>query len=325
MARDYIEKAADCPLSTELAVRLQHFIQKKMTLKQLRIIVTLHHHKTMVDASRELSMTSANISLCVRDIERALDNKIFLRRNGFYVPTLCGRMLIELGTRLSESCEYTIRKAHHLSGISMPDELTIGYIGPITACYAYELWSNLLAHNTDLNVNVINLSALEQQSSLTLEQLQLHADIIFSPRGPNTLGFHDHWESRAFYIRYFHFLVAYAEHQSPPQPEDVVAFLLPTQSDNIVSAIHDHIAAHFTGTHTISYGDAITGMAFAQLPHNTVIVVSDKEKKIIERNTHFHTLTVMDNQQIACSLHIQRERLLQLESPVYSILNDMTF
>ena len=323
MAQAYIDKAADYPLSTELADRLQQFIQKKMTLKQLRIIVTLNHHKTMVDASRELSMTSANISLCVRDIEKALDSKIFLRRNGFYVPTPCGRMLVELGTRLSESCECTIRKAHHLSSINVTDELTIGYIGPITACYAYELWSNLLAYNTDLNVNVINLSALEQQSSLTLEQL--HADIIFSPRGPNTLGFHDHWESRTFYIRHFHFLVASAEHQSPPQPEDVVAFILPTQSDNIVSAIHDHIASHFPGTHTVSYGDAITGMAFAQLPYNTVIVVSDKEKKIIERNTHFHTLTVMDNQQIASSLHIQRERLLQLESPIYSILNDMTF
>lgn len=323
MAREHMEKAADHPLSTELADRLQYFIQKKMTLKQLRIIVTLHRHKTMVAASRELSMTSANISLCVRDIETLLDCKIFLRRNGFYVPTLCGRMLIELGTRLAESCEYTIRKAHHLSGISVPDELTIGYIGPITACYAYELWSNLLAYNTGLNVNVIDLSALEQQSSLTLEQLK--ADVIFSSRGPHTLGFHDRWESRAFYIRHFHFLVACNENQAPPTPDEVTAFLLPTRSGNIVSAIHDHIAAHFPGTHTVSYCDAITGMAFAQLPRNTVLVVSDKEKQIIERNTHFHTLSVMDNQQIASSLHIQRERLLQLESPVYSILNDMTF
>ena len=323
MAREYTEKAADHQLSIELADRLQYFIQKKMTLKQLRILVTLYRHKTMVAASRELAMTSANISLCVRDIETLLGCKIFLRRNGFYIPTLCGRMLIELGAHLTESCEYTIRKAHHLSGASAPDELTIGYIGPITACYAYELWSNLLTFNDGLNVNVVDLSALEQQSSLALEELK--ADIIFSSQGPNILGCHDRWESRAFYIRRFHFLVACPPHQPTPTAGEVVSFLLPTRSDNIVSALHDHITAHFPGTHTISYCDAITGMAFAQLPRNTVLVVSDKEKDIIERNAHFHTLSIMNNQQIASSLHIQRERLLQLKSPVYGVLNEMTF
>lgn len=320
MMHDKVEGITDEKLSSELASRLQYFIQKKMTLKQLRIVVTLYNNKTMVAASKELSMTSANISLCIRDIEQLLDSKLFIRRNGVYMPTICGKMLIELGTKLTEDCEHAIRKVHHLTGVTIPDEVTIGYSGTITAGYAFDLWRRLLKSDGDVTLHVVDMSALSDAEALSQEQQKV--DVLFSAQRPVVLGRHEKWESRAFYIDSFHFLVRRPEGVAPDDLE-IKAFLLPDCSEELMASLHDHIATHFPGHHAISYCNAMNSISYVDLPEGIVIVVSEREKNQLARRLPFHTLSVMENHQTPSGVHIYRDRLMQLNCPVYDILNEM--
>lgn len=320
MAQGKVEVITDEKLSGELANRLQYFIQKKMTLKQLRIVVTLYNNKTMVAASKELSMTSANISLCIRDIEHLLYSKLFIRRNGVYMPTVCGKMLIELGSRLTENCEHTIRKVHYLTGVTVPDEITIGYSGTITASYAFDLWQRLLQCESSLTLHVMDLSALSDSEALSQEQQKV--DILFSAQRPDMLGHHEKWESRAFYIDSFHFLVRRPEGVAIDDLE-IKGFLLPACSDELTASMHDHIATHFPGHHSVSYCSAINSITHVDLPEGMVVVVSEREKSQLARRLPLHTLLVMENHQTPSGLHIYRERLKQVSAPVYDTINEM--
>lgn len=288
------------------AERFNAFIQRKMTLKHLRVVLALQQHKTVSATSKTLRMTSANISLCLRDIEQHIGHKLFSRRNGIYVPTPHGEALLELGDRIFEECEQAVCTFRHRMTQGPSRQLTIGYVGTVMASYAYKLWRHLLDQPQKYSLHVSDISCL-CQGHMPMPST-LNADIVFSSRVLDTLADSPHWQPYTFSIQRFHF-VQPAHRYSPSS--DSCHFLLPECTAAITTALNDYLLKHFPLHGSVSYYDHITSAAQAFDMPNTIFAVSEQELPTLAHYGALNTLGSTDALPFVCHVYVHRQSMEQ--------------
>lgn len=290
--------------SNKAAERFHAFIQRKMTLKHLRVVLTLQQQKTVSATSKALRMTSANISLCLRDIEQHTGHKLFNRKNGIYVPTPHGEALLELGDRIFEECEQAVCAFRHRMTQDPSREITIGYIGTVMASYAYKLWRHLLNQSEKYSLHVSDISCL-CQGHMPMPST-LNADIIFSSRALDMLADSPNWQPYTFSIQRFHFVRSARQSGTPSEH---CHFLLPECTTAITTALNDYLFKHFPLHGSISYYDHITSAAQAFDMPNTIFAVSDQELPTLAHYGALDTLGSTDALPFVCHVYVHRHTM----------------
>lgn len=305
----------------ESAERFGHFVQRKMTLKQLRVLLALQQKKTVAATSSALGMTSANISLCLRDIEQHVGHKLFNRQNGIYTPTLHGQVLIDLGDRIFEECDQALCSFRHRMSKGDARQLTIGYIGTVMASHAYDLWRHLLKQPEKYSLHVSDISCLCQGH--TPMPSTLNADIVFSSRALDTLRDSPNWQQYAFTIQRFHFVQSA---KRTHRHTDDCHFLLPECSSAITDTLIDYLKQHFPSHGSVSYYDHITSAAQAFNMPNTIFAVSDQELPTLAHYGTLETLGSTETLPFICHVYVHRQAFDQsdLKPALTEHLNTLT-
>ena len=257
---------AQC-LSSEAADRLAHFIHRRMTLKQLSVLHALRQHKTIANASISLSMTAANVSLYIRELEQQLDTALFHRNNGVYTPTAMGLLLTQLAQRVANECQRTVDRCRQAVLHHDLQQLKIGYLGASMSTYAYALWHRILPQMQGSSVHIEDLSGLLQRDSL--DALKDPCGILLSINPLSLSGSDSDWHAQTFVIQHYHVLQNAQQAGSAP-----LNFLLPRTSASLEATLRDHVITHYPDHSGISFYNNATAVVQTGLPHGTALVVS---------------------------------------------------
>lgn len=284
-------------LSPANAEQLTHFIQRRMTLKQLQVILALQRHKTIANASGSLCMTAANVSLYIREMEQQLQTPLFLRNNGLYRATAAGLLLTQLAQRIDNECQRTIDRCRQAVLHPEAHSLGIGYIGASMSAYAYALWHRLLPQVEGNSLHIEDLSGLLHNSDMQMprdEQL----GIVLSTSPLNMAYDSSEWHIQTFVLRQYHILV---DSRSPLSNEP--SFLLPRVNATLDAMLHDHILVHYPDHSAISFYNNAMAVMQAGLPDDTALIVSAFE---FESIAHQNALQVLDSLQVdhLCYLYV---------------------
>lgn len=283
-------------LSPENAEQLSHFIQRRVTLKQLQVILALQRHKTIANASGSLCMTAANVSLYIREMEQQLQTPLFLRNNGLYSATAAGLLLTQLAQRIHNECQRTIDRCRQAVLHPEAHSLGIGYIGASMSAYAYALWHRLLPQVEGNSLHIEDLSGLLHSDMLMPRDEQL--GIVLSTSPLNMAYDSSEWRIKTFMLRHYHILVD-ARYPVPNAPR----FLLPRVNAMLDAMLHDHILVHYPNHSAISFYNNAMAVMQAGLPSDTALVVSAFE---FDSLAHQNSLTVLDSLQVnhLCYLYV---------------------
>lgn len=283
-------------LSPENAEQLSHFIQRRMTLKQLQVILALQRHKTIANASGSLCMTAANVSLYIREMEQQLQTPLFLRNNGLYSATAAGLLLTQLAQRIDNECHRTIDRCRQAVLHPEAHSIGIGYIGASMSAYAYALWHRLLPQVEGNSLHIEDLSGLLHSDMLMPRDEQL--GIVLSTSPLNMAYDSSEWRIKTFMLRYYHILM---DTQSPLS--EAPSFLLPRVNATLDAMLHDHILVHYPHHAAISFYNNAMAVLQAGLPADTALVVSAFE---FDSLTHQSSLAILDTLQVdhLCYLYV---------------------
>ena len=275
-------------LSPENAKQLSHFIQRRVTLKQLQVILALQRHKTIANASSSLCMTAANVSLYIRDMEQQLQTPLFLRNNGLYSATTAGLLLTQLAQRIDNECQRTIDRCRQAVLHPEAHSLGIGYIGASMSAYAYSLWHRLLPQVEGNSLHIEDLSGLLHSDMTMPRDEQL--GIVLSTSPLNIAYDSSEWHIKTFMLRQYHILVD-TRHPLTTAP----SFLLPRVNAMLDAMLHDHILIHYPHHSAISFYNNAMAVLQGGLPPDTALVVSAFE---VEHLTPTGTLEILDTLQV---------------------------
>lgn len=283
-------------LSPETAEQLTHFILRRMTLKQLQVVHALQRHKTIANASDSLSMTAANVSLYIREMEQLLQTPLFLRNNGLYSATAAGLLLTQLAQRIDNECQRTIDRCRQAVLHPEAHSIGIGYIGASMSAYAYSLWHRLLPQVEGNSLHIEDLSGLLHSDMLMPRDEQL--GIVLSTSPLNMAYDSSEWHIKTFMLRQYHILLD-MRHPLPTSP----SFLLPRVNATLDATLHDHILTHYPHHSAISFYNNAMAVLQAGLPADTALVASAFE---FDSLAHQSSLAVLDTLQVdhLCYLYV---------------------
>lgn len=282
-------------LSPESAKLLAHFIQHRITLKQLQVIQAVHRHKTIANASESLNMTPANASLYIREMEQHLQTPLFVRNNGLYSATTAGLLLTQLAQRVDNECQRTIDRCRQAVLHPEAHSIGIGYIGASMSAYAYSLWHRLLPQVEGHSLHIEDLSGLLHSNMLMPRDEQL--GIVLSTSPLNMAYDSSEWHINTFMLRQYHILLD-TRYPMPTAPR----FLLPRVNATLDATLHDHILTYYPDHSAISFYNNAMAVLQAGLPSDTALVMSAFE---FDNQAH-RSLTIIDTLQVdhMCYLYV---------------------
>ena len=161
-----------------------------MELRQLKYFVRLAETLNFSEASRELFITQSTLSQQILNLERELDQQLFLRNSHEVVLTEAGQMLLPMARETLHAAEGCVLRLQELKQM-LTGELNIGVTFSFSSIMA-ETMVNFLRQYPQVRLNVSYASMEELIERLGRHELDIV--LAFKPTEKN-----DHIESRVLF------------------------------------------------------------------------------------------------------------------------------
>ena len=244
----------------------KRYIDKRMTIKHLKILAAIAEHGKLSVAADKLNTTTSNISKTLKEIEGFVETRLFDRRNGIFVETEHSRKLIHLASTIFAAMENAKRDMEHENERQRNITINMGYYRTLMSSRAHVLWNQLVIRDKSPNV-VLNRLTPEDISG---DELFDTMDVLVSSEH---LGLHmapGDWHVIERPIKELMFLVCDKNGTVPPRH-----FFLPACSESIQRVLSRHIEKHYPDHESISYYDSLHS-SIKTLEHPGTCIVAER-------------------------------------------------
>ena len=289
---------------------LKEYIDRRMTIKHLRILAAIARYGKLSEAAQNLNTTTSNVSKTLKEIDDFIGDRLFVRNNGLFKETERSRHLLKLANDIFSAMDKAKNGLDQHQRIAPGIKLLIGYYRTLMSSRAHALWSQLVRAERPSSVMLLRLT---RNDLLLQERQRQEFDIVFSSGDLHPhLDLHG-WRIMTRPLQEIVFITG-EEHRTV-QPRH---FLLPACSDSVIHVLIQHITKHFPDHDAISYYESLHSVMDLMQHPGTCLVVERLDGQRIADTMPVHIIQSMDSHGL-CYQAAVNVRLLESKG----ILNDI--
>lgn len=228
---------------------LKNYIDRRMTIKHLRILTAIARYGKLSEAAQSLNTTTSNVSKTLKEIDEFVGERLFVRHQGLFKETERSRHLLKLANDIFTSMERAKEQLNQHPPTHAQTTIVIGYCRTLMAARAHTLWNKLVFTERSASVTLSRLSHNELRRQDGSHQ---EIDIILSSGDLRSILHFPEWHiiTRPLLDMVF---ISSEEHRIAPTRN----FFLPACSDEVTHILAHYVRKYFPDHESISYYDSL--------------------------------------------------------------------
>ncbi len=265
-----------------------HYIDRRMTLKHMRILNAVDERKTVSGAAESLNMTTANVSKTIKEIEEFLGENLYYRKQGHYYPMPHLLPLTEVSRRVLAALDEAKSELSSLYR-KTDQEIRIGYSGAMLEPYACLLGKRLLSYPISYSIKLINLGIEDANERMR----QGNLDIILTA---GATPYDCKWQKAPLRIKRLHLVVA---SQTATEKVELTDILIPSCSESTLELIMRQLLGSIDSEFKLSQFDSTMSLHIALSSPGSALVCNDLTLETIPAKEHCRILQTFAVNEIA--------------------------
>lgn len=284
---------------------LKEYIDRKMTIKHLRILTAIAKYGKLSEAAQSLNTTTSNISKTLKEIDEFIGERLFVRNSGYFKETDTSRHLLKLAHEFFRAMENTKHGLDEAARQTTKTAITIGYRRTLLSSRAHALWNQLVFSKDPTSVLLTQLSSGEHRGSDIFKMYQ-NIDIVFSSENLEHVLRPPSW--RTFTHSFGDLLFIMDAKQTSMVPR---YFFLPACAKTITDMLQQHIQAFYPNAEAISYYDSAYNTLDSLRHPGTGIMVERRDYEHLAQYRHLHVVHTLKDHDLRYFISINLDLLTQ--------------
>lgn len=284
---------------------LKEYIDKKMTIKHLRILTAIAKYGKLSEAAQSLNTTTSNISKTLKEIDEFIGERLFVRNSGYFKETDTSRHLLKLAHEFFRAMENTKHgldeDARHLTKTN----ITIGYRRALLSSRAHALWNQLVFSKAPTSVLLTQLSSGDHRGTDIFKMYQ-NIDIVYSSENLEQVLKAPAW--RTLTQPFGDMVCVMDAKQSTTIPR---YFFLPACAKSITDMLQRHIQAQYPEVEAISYYDSAYNTLDSLRHENTCVLVEQRDFDTLSQYRDLHAVHTIKNHHLYYFIALNLDSLTQ--------------
>ncbi len=143
-----------------------------MDIQQLHLFVCVAERLNFTEAAKYLYLTQPTVSLCIAEIEKQLDVKLFNRNTHGVKLTPAGKIFLKEAKIIISSYEEAIKLTRKMAA-GLSETLKIGFLESHTKHFLPQAMQNFRKKYSNININLVQLSWNELSRGLERGELDI--------------------------------------------------------------------------------------------------------------------------------------------------------
>lgn len=228
---------------------LKGYIDRRMTIKHLRILTAIARYGKLSEAAQNLNTTTSNVSKTLKEIDEFIGERLFVRHNGLFKETERSRHLLALANDIFSAMERTKEHLDQHPPLSPHTTIMIGYYRTLMSGRAHTLWNKLVLAERSPSVMLTRLSPNDLRHQ---ESSRQDFDIILSSSDLRPFLQFPEWHLITRPLQELVFITSEQHRTAPPR-----SFFLPACSESVNQVLTHYIHKYFPDYESISYYDSL--------------------------------------------------------------------
>ncbi len=259
---------------------LKGYIDRRMTIKHLRILTAIARYGKLSEAAHSLNTTTSNVSKTLKEIDEFIGERLFVRHNGMFKETERSRHLLTLANDIFSAMDRTKERLDQHPPLHPHTTIMIGYYRTLMSGRAHTLWNKLVLTERSSSVMLTRLSPSDLRHQ---ESSRQDFDIILSSSDLRPFLHFPEWHLITRPLQDLVFMTSEQHRTTPPR-----SFFLPACSESVNQVLTHYIHKYFPDHESISYYDSLHSI-LEVLEHPGACIAAER----------------LDSQQIAQSVPIR--------------------
>ena len=228
---------------------LKGYIDRKMTIKHLRILTAIARYGKLSEAAHSLNTTTSNVSKTLKEIDEFIGERLFVRHSGLFKETERSRHLLALANDIFYVMDRTKERLEQPSPLSPHTTIMIGYYRTLMSGRAHTLWNKLVLAERSSSVMLTRLSPSDLRHKDSSRQ---DFDIILSSSDLRPFLHFPEWHLITRPLQDLVFMTSEQHRTAPP-----CSFFLPACSETVNQVLTHYIHKYFPDHESISYYESL--------------------------------------------------------------------
>lgn len=260
---------------------LKGYIDRRMTIKHLRILTAIARYGKLSEAAQSLNTTTSNVSKTLKEIDEFIGERLFVRHNGMFKETERSRHLLTLANDIFLAMDRTKERLDQRPSHSPHTTIMIGYYRTLMSSRAHTLWNRLVLAERSSSVMLTRLSPSDLHHNK--EGARQDFDVILSSSDLRPFLPFPEWHLITRPLQDLVFMTSEQHRTVPPRN-----FFLPACSESVNQVLAHYIHKYFPDHESISYYDSLHSI-LEVLDHPGACIAAER----------------LDSQQIAQSIPVR--------------------
>ena len=228
---------------------LKGYIDRRMTIKHLRILTAIARYGKLSEAAQSLNTTTSNVSKTLKEIDEFIGERLFVRHNGLFKETERSRHLLKLANDIFAAMDRTKESLDQPAPLHPHKTIMIGYYRTLMSTRAHILWNKLVLAERLSSVILTRLSPSDLRHQETSRQ---DFDIILSSCDLRPFLHFPEWHLITRPFQDLVFMTSEQDRTTTPRN-----FFLPACSEAVNQVLTHYIHKYFPEHESISYYDSL--------------------------------------------------------------------
>lgn len=266
---------------------LKEYIDRRMTIKHLRILTAIARYGKLSEAAQSLNTTTSNVSKTLKEIDEFIGERLFVRSSGLFKETERSRHLLKLATDIFSAMNKAKEGLDQRHRLAPGLTIKIGYYRTLMSSRAHALWNRLVLAERSSSIMLTRLTPNDLRLQ---EQQRQEFDIVLSSGDLRPYLPLPEWQVMTRPLQEIVFVTS--EKHRMLQPRN---FFLPACSENVTQTLVRHVTKHFPDHDSISYYDSLHSVIEVLQHPGTCIVAERSDGLRIADTMPSRIIQSMDN------------------------------
>lgn len=266
---------------------LKSYIDRRMTIKHLRILTAIARYGKLSEAAQNLNTTTSNVSKTLKEIDEFIGERLFVRHNGLFKETERSRHLLKLANDIFTAMERTKEDLDQHPPLYPHKTIMIGYYRTLMSPRAHTLWNKLVLAERSSSVILTRLSPSDLHHQETSRQ---DFDIILSSSDLRQFLHFPEWHLITRPLQDLVFMTSEQSRTTLPRN-----FFLPACSESVNQVLTHYIQKYFPDHESISYYDSLHSILEVLHHPGSCIAVERLDSQQIAETTPVKVIQTMNH------------------------------
>lgn len=228
---------------------LKSYIDRRMTIKHLRILTAIARYGKLSEAAQSLNTTTSNVSKTLKEIDEFVGERLFVRHHGLFKETERSRHLLKLANDIFTSMERAKEQLSQRSFAHTHTPIVIGYCRTLMSARAHTLWNKLVftERSASVTLNRLSHNELRRQDNPYQE-----IDIILSSNDLRSVLHFPEWHITTRPLQDMVFIASEEHRITRP-----CNFFLPACSEEVTHILAHYVQKYYPEHESICYYDSL--------------------------------------------------------------------